>query len=342
MTAEVEIAQMLRSTPPQITPEQAVALAQDLYGISGTVTRLPSERDANFRIRPAQGCAYLLKITNEHEPLAHTDFQIAALVHIARDAPDLPVPRHIRTLDGRDHVAFGNKGRIRMLTYLEGDLLYTSGRSGALRRAVGAAAGRLAAALSRLSAQPPDHKLLWDIRHASDLAGMTDAIADTGLRADISRRIDDFRDRLLPALSQCRWQAVHGDLNPHNILVSPDGQGVAGILDFGDMVHTPLVCDAAITASYLVDYTDPLATAAEFVAAWQAECPLTTAEIALLPDLIATRLITIVTVANWRAQRYPDNADYILRNVGHAVAGLQALAALPQGALHHRLVEVTS
>lgn len=47
-----------------------------------------------------------------------------------------------------------------------------------------------------------------------------------------------------------RRQAAHCDLNPHNVMVAagrPDR--VAGVIDFGDMVHTALAADAAIGAS---------------------------------------------------------------------------------------------
>lgn len=58
--------------------------------------------------------------------------------------------------------------------------------------------------------------------------------------------------------------------------------------------------------------------------------PLTETEIALLPDLIATRLLITVAITGWRAQQHPENRQYILRNNGLAWTGLARLDALPR------------
>ena len=140
---------------------------------------------------------------------------------------------------------------------------------------------------------------------------------------------DRFDADIAPALPGLRWQVVHGDLNPHNILADPAGPDrVTGILDFGDMVRTPLVCDLAIAASYRIDPAHPLDSLSDFAAAWHATDPLTGAERALLPDLVAARMVTTVAITARRAARYPANAAYILRNVPSARAGLAALATL--------------
>jgi hydroxylysine kinase len=41
-------------------------------------------------------------------------------------------------------------------------------------------------------------------------------------------------------------------------------------------------------------------------------------------------MATTICVASWRAARYPENKDYILRNAPRARAGLAAFAALPR------------
>jgi Ser/Thr protein kinase RdoA (MazF antagonist) len=137
-----------------------------------------------------------------------------------------------------------------------------------------------------------------------------------------------------PRLPDCRWQVVHNDLNPHNVLAAPDDPDrIAGILDFGDMVETPLVCDLAVAASYQIDPARPLASLTGLVTAYEGVLPLTATERALVPVLTATRMLTTLALASWRASLYPDNAAYILRNVPAARDGLAALAAIPQADL---------
>ena len=70
--------------------------------------------------------------------------------------------------------------------------------------------------------------------------------------------LDRF-DSIAPQFPDWRWQVVHNDLNPHNVLCAPDAPDrIAGVLDFGDMVRTPLVCDLAVAAAYRIDRDDPI------------------------------------------------------------------------------------
>ena len=123
---------------------------------------------------------------------------------------------------------------------------------------------------------------------------------------------------------------IHNDLNASNVLVSDEKHPVVtGIVDFGDMVHGPLVCDVAVAAAYqLGTGADPLADAISFVEAYHRVNPLTPDELALLFDLTRARLVTTLIVTSWRASRYPDNRDYILRNAHVAASQLGSLTEL--------------
>jgi Ser/Thr protein kinase RdoA (MazF antagonist) len=104
---------------------------------------------------------------------------------------------------------------------------------------------------------------------------------------------------------------------------------VAGILDFGDMVHAPLVDDLAVAASYHIDEQgDALGTIAQFAADYHAISPMTEAEMLSLLDLVRARLVMVVAISGWRAARQPDNAAYLMRNNAISWARLQACATL--------------
>lgn len=142
-----------------------------------------------------------------------------------------------------------------------------------------------------------------------------------------------------PALPGLRAQAIHNDLNLYNVLVDPrDHDVIAGILDFGDMVRAPLVNDLAVAASYQLEPgADPLAPAIRFAAAYHAVSPLQEAELDVLFDLMMARLAMVVAIGGWRAARYPDNADYILRNNALSWARLQACDGIARDAARQRL-----
>lgn len=328
MTEASLLGASLAAPPPDLPMATALALLSQHWGLTGALKRLTSERDLNFHLAtPGQG--YVLKLANPAEPAEVTDFQTRALLHLERAG--LPVPRVIPSQTGQTQIATPH-GRLRLLTYLEGTPLHLAPRSAAQRRAMGRIAAQLARAMASFTDPAADHFLQWDIRQAASLAPLLPDI-DPAFRPLCQHILNRFNTEAAPTLPALRWQVVHNDLNPHNILVAPDNPAtIAGILDFGDMVRTPLVCDLAIAASYQVDPTAPLQSLVEFTAAWAAENPLTAAEARLVPLLTQTRWLTTLAIASHRAARWPDNAAYILRNAPAARAGLTAFAAIPADA----------
>jgi hypothetical protein len=198
----------------------------------------------------------------------------------------------------------------------------------AQRAAIGQAAAHLSLGLQGFTHPASRQDLQWDIRHAARLRPLLPDIS-ADLRPLCAQTLDTFEKTVLPHLPQCRWQVVHNDMNPHNLLTDPaNPTRIAGILDFGDMVETPLICDMAVAASYQVDPDAPLHSLQAFARAYHATLPLTLLEQILFTPLTAARMLTTLAIASARAARYPDNAPYILRNVPSASAGLRALQGL--------------
>ncbi|MGB8814039.1 MAG: phosphotransferase, partial [Paracoccaceae bacterium] len=274
---------------------------------------------------------------NPAEPAAVTQFQTMALLHLAATAADLPVPRVVHTLSGATEVGLPN-GILRLLTYVEGTPLHSAQPTAAQRRSMARMGASLARALRDFHHPAADHDLLWDIKQAARLRSLMPSIADPALQSLARRCLDTFDADVAPQLQSLRWQVVHNDLNPHNVLVDPtDADRISGVLDFGDMVHTPLICDVAVAASYQIDRDNPLQSLIDFAAAWHSADPLYPAELDQLFDLVATRMVTTIAITSWRASRYPENAPYILRNFPSAKAGLEAFANLPRAAVLHAL-----
>ncbi len=316
----------LSTPPPVLTLAQAAGLAEHHFGVTGDLSPLTSERDLNFRLTtPHQTC--VLKLANAAEPPQVTAFQTLALLHLSHSP--LPVPRVIPTLQGTTEAETPH-GILRLLTWLHGHPQHLTPRSLTQCAAMGQAAARLTLALQGFHHAAADHVLQWDIKQASALRPLLPFITND-LRPLATETLDRFDRDVALHLPHLRAQVVHNDLNPHNVLVDPqDPSRITGILDFGDMVLTPLICDAAVAASYQIDPGNARTSLQTFAAAYHATLPLTAQEAALLPDLTATRMLTTLAIASARAARYPDNAAYILRNVPTAAAGLQALADAPR------------
>jgi Ser/Thr protein kinase RdoA (MazF antagonist) len=164
------------------------------------------------------------------------------------------------------------------------------------------------------AAQTPSHTLLWDLTQAPDLRSRTHHIEDARRRRVIEEVLDHFAADVLPRLQRQRAQVIHNDVSRMNTLV--DGHRVNGVIDFGDLIHTPTVCDLAVPISeLLVGQPEPIATAAEITAGYHAVTPLEDEELRLIFDLAVTRCAMAVAIANWRVGTHPENSAYIMAGV---------------------------
>jgi Ser/Thr protein kinase RdoA (MazF antagonist) len=318
------------------------------YGFIAEAVRLKSERDENFRVVTANGEERLFKLAHPAEDRRIVDFQTQALLHVASLSPGIPLQRLVPTLAGDFETAWrgtdGMPRQARMFTYLPGVPLNTLRQTRGQAAAMGALAARLDASLSGFRHPASGHELLWDIQHA---ARTRELLTHTRSRADrelCEGTIDDFERHVAPRLRALRAQVIHNDLNPHNVLVNPDDPDqVTGIIDFGDMVHAPLIDEVAVASAYLLMSNDaPLGTVPEFVAAYHAVNPLAAAEIAVLPQLIAVRHAITIAITNWRAATHPENQDYILRNQQSAIGGLNKLVSLRADVAREQLLVACS
>src|SRR5439155_5709090 len=134
----------------------------------------------------------------------------------------------------------------------------------------------------------------------------------------------------------------HNDCSPDNTLISPDGARLGGIIDFGDVTVTALVNDLAIAvANMLGEGPDPFGPGLDLIAGYHAVTPLTAAELSLLPDLILGRVVARIIISEWRAERFPENRAYVLRNTPGAREHLHRLLSIPGEQTAARIQEAT-
>ena len=69
---------------PDFSEEQAIDIAFNHFGLEAKASNLLSERDQNFLLEVDGDKKYVLKIANSCEEHLVTDFQIQALIHIAK------------------------------------------------------------------------------------------------------------------------------------------------------------------------------------------------------------------------------------------------------------------
>ena len=105
---------------------------------------------------------------------------------------------------------------------------------------------------------------------------------------------------------------------------------------------TALVNDVAIAmANLLSDDADLFAPGLDLICGYHATTPFTAAELDLLPDLILGRVVARIVISGWRAERFPDNRAYILRNTPRAREHLNRLLSIPGEQTAARIQEAT-
>jgi 4-aminobutyrate aminotransferase-like enzyme/Ser/Thr protein kinase RdoA (MazF antagonist) len=305
---------LLDHTPSTSTAD-AERIALEVYGVPGTATLLPSERDRVFRIAAADGTSWVLKVSNALESRDVLEAQLEAADRAI--AAGLPVQAARRTLAG-ERIGEADRHLVRLLEHLPGTLLAdVLPASPALRRDLGAVLGRLATALAAFDHPHAHRDFHWDVaRTATVLADNRAAVTDPMRRELLDTVARRFSHDVEPRLAALPHAVIHGDANDHNVLVDTGTpydpalrfDRVVGLLDFGDLVHSVVAAEVAVAASYHVKAADdPIEALCDIAAGFHAERPLSEHELEMLWDLTLARLaLSGVHAAGQSAQRPGD------------------------------------
>lgn len=314
MSVESSQASVLSAPPPRLTPDDAARVARDVFGVTGSAAPLRSERDLNFAIAAADGASWVLKVSNSAEDRHVVEMENGAMTHVARVDPSVPVPVLHPARSGEALAEIQDEGAthlVRLVSMLPGALLDVTDLDERRLRELGRMLARLGRALRGFFHPAAGRVLQWDVQHFAALRPLLERIDDPAAVALVERALDRWEATVVPQLAGLRAQVIHGDLSLDNALFAPDGS-VSGIVDFGDVSHTPLLTDLGVAlVSVAAGRDDPLEAAASFLDGYEAVTPLEPLERALLPQFVAARLATSLAIAAWRVGLYPENADYI-------------------------------
>jgi Ser/Thr protein kinase RdoA (MazF antagonist) len=154
-----------------------------------------------------------------------------------------------------------------------------------------------------------DHK--WNLCKPDWIEEHIELIEGTQ-RRDIARRtFDYFRTSIAPRLASLPLTPIYNDGNDNNIFFTRNSNAALqakGIIDFGDMILAPRVCDPAIAMAYaMMGPGDPIARGAALAAGFHQVWPLTNVELELLAPLARLRLVVSVTNSARERSENPEN-----------------------------------
>jgi 4-aminobutyrate aminotransferase-like enzyme/Ser/Thr protein kinase RdoA (MazF antagonist) len=259
--------------------------------------------------------------------------------------PGLALQRAVAAQDGATLVEVaaltGARHWARLLTFLPGQLWSEVAARrrprAALLESLGATLGAIDRGLAGFESPAARRDLKWDLRRAGWIRDYLHHIEGEGRRALVERWLDDFDQRVRPALDRLRQSVIFNDANDNNIVVAGErfAPVVAGVIDFGDLCRTNVVCEPAIAAAYAaMGLADPVAGIGRLLAGYHTAWPLVEAELEVFHALVCMRLC--VSVANSAFQRTVEPANaYLTISERRAWDLLERLSAVdPRRALY--------
>lgn len=335
----------LRFVPPRLPLDEVRQLALRNYGVEGEYSPLEGERDQNYRIRASDGRQFVFKISGSSEPADVVEMQVQALCHIAQKDPELPVPRLISALDGSAicHAHFkGSNHALRMLSWLAGRP-YQEGPfpSPEGLRGVGGFIARLGKALQNFDHPATRHFMPWNMANglvfSEQLKDLTPAEMSGWLPACFER----LKSIVYPQLYQQRWQVIHQDGHGANLLrCAESGEAISGVIDFGDIIYGPLICDlAACVSDFMQAADDPAPAAIEICRGYHDIMPLLDEELDLLLDMVMVRQMMTVQLFEFRRLNMENPPAFVTDDQPGFIAILQKLAKINRQGFAQQLKE---
>jgi len=278
------------------------------FGLSAlAIKSLDGYASINYKITTAEG-SYILKYYKNPEELELIQGEIESISAVQNQVEiDLPIQKS-------ELKVLSDGSFIRLSSFVEGKFLYEVPHTSRLLVNLGQKMAALNTAQSSLkNSAIKARKSEWDLQHTLLNESKLRFIENPFDRNIVSYFMDRHHMQVSPLQDSLRSQVIHGDLNENNILV--DENSLTGLIDFGDICHSPLINEVAIALTYIIllNPDNWMESASSVLRGYVAENALQRQEIELLYQLIASRLcISVLNSAEAKAEN--GATEYILQN----------------------------
>lgn len=297
------------------------------------------EVDTNLGVMADDGRRLVAKVGGA--ATATFSMQARLLAHVAGRNDALPVPGVIATIDGShvvDVTTDGGPRPMMLVDWLPGRPLSDLQRPPIrILHELGAAAASLSSALADFTDPALERTHEWDLRRVVEVLEGNQPHVTEDRRRVVDRVLQHARGAA-PSLADLPEVPTHHDLNDANVLAET-GSGrrerLSGIIDPGDALLAPSVCELAIAVAYaMLRQPRPMQAADAVVHGWTSERELPEQEAALVLPLALARLA--MNASTWtRRIAAGENVDYATRRSRDTWRLVEQLSAVPR-----RLLEV--
>ena len=339
----------MRFNPPRFAPADVAPIVAEQYGLAGEWQPLDGERDQNFRLSVDDGRKFVVKIAGPDESLDVADFQVQALLHLEQNSPTLPVPRLYRSISGELLSSISDQSGqphiLRIVTYLDG-IPYGMGAfpNRTDLQKVGAFQGGVVNALKGFDHKASKHFMPWNLSNGIAVSPALWAKSPNDARRLAAPFIHRLGTEVLPQLNALPSQIIHNDGHSYNLL-RPDATAteVVGLIDFGDMVHAPIINDLAVMATSFLrplgDEFSPndLQIIESLLIGFHQTHPLSDAEVSMLWDTITLRVIITILLSDIKLHSSTTPNPDVVGVRDRAFAKLQFIRSLDHANVVTRL-----
>jgi 4-aminobutyrate aminotransferase-like enzyme/Ser/Thr protein kinase RdoA (MazF antagonist) len=304
---------MVGSGSPSL--ELIASYLQEQYRLVGEISRLPGENE-NYRIETGEGQQYILKLSGENLSQEALELEHRIVEHLRKAELNLSFPYTVPNQHGHAisalQIGGGKEILTRLIEYVPGKPWGEAGIAQPRQlRDLGTKLAALDKALADFNDPDVHRSHRWDLMAASQHRAKIPLIEDEHLRSITEWSFHFYAACALPSLTALPHSVIYGDANDENVLVE-DGK-VIGLLDFGDSLYNPRICELAVAVAYaMLDQAEPLNAAAEVVAGYHNVQPLSIPELELLYPLLCARLCTTVVVAAERRKINPAHPTWFV------------------------------
>lgn len=344
--------------PSALAKDVASKLVKQLFGLSQVVIHreLASYDDRNYQVRGVlpnkegnDGSPeyYTLKIQNgvdsDNRILLDCQNDALLLLHKHNIACPYPMPALSDSFISYYElpVVSGESKRlaVRLLQWVHGTPMNEVDVDPLLLEKAGGLLGQISHVMGNFEHPGAHRTFIWDLQQTELILDFVSAIKKSERRELIKAVVKDFQNIAKPTKNTksetLRMGILQGDFNDANIIVS-NKRGMAGVIDFGDIVYSYIINDLAIGMAYTMlskfGIANPWKATYAFYKGYVKEFPILNCEKNALWTLVACRLAISHTIGMYSFMKNPDN-KYLLLHAEPAYTALKAIRSMDNNKL---------
>ena len=268
--------------------------------------KLNSERDYNLKVITENNKKYIVKISNPLEEYDILLLQDSMLNYLSKSIIKNLIPKPVHKEIKKYKDLNGRECFVRILPFIEGDIFANNQNNKILCQNLAKFLGLLSKSLVNFEHNAAHREFIWNSINIEWIKNDIGLFSDKSKIDVINMVIDSYNNNIKPMLKNFRYSIIHGDANNYNV-VSLDNK-IVGLLDYGDSIYAPTVCELTVALAYsLMNSSNIIDKCCYMVESFQSEFPLNKIEIEAISSLIASRLLISVTMAAKQKKKYPNN-----------------------------------